>query len=136
MKKQMANERKVYFIDNGMRNAVSFQFKEMDGNLLENAVYLQLQRTGSEVFYHQGNKEADFIIKQGLKITQAINVCWDLSDPKTRQREIDSLMEAMDTYNLRKGSIITFDTEDVFKISGKEIKMIPFYKFCLMDQKL
>ncbi len=136
LKKQMANERKVYFIDNGLRQAVVFQFKDMYGKLLENAVYLELLKGGKEnIFYYKGKKEVDFAIQKGLKITTVLNACWDLSDPKTEEREVNSLIEAMNEYDLERGYIITFNTEKTMQVKGKEIKVIPFYKIFLEPEK-
>jgi len=134
LKKQMANERKVYFIDNGLRNAVAFQFKEMWGNLLENAVYLELLKKNiEEIFYYKDQKEVDFIVKKGLKTISLINACWDLSDTNTREREITSLIKGMDHYHLQEGFIITLDQEEKIKVDGKFILVVPFYKFCLRE---
>ncbi|MFH1439489.1 MAG: ATP-binding protein [Candidatus Woesearchaeota archaeon] len=132
LKKQMANERKVYFIDNGMRNAVAFQFKDMFGNLLENAVYLELLNNNEgDVFYHKDEKEVDFIIKKGLKINVLINACWDISKKENEEREIQSLLNAMEIYKQKKGYIITINQEKKIRIKEKIIEIIPFYKFCL-----
>ena len=132
LRKQMANERKVYFIDNGIRKAVAFQFKDMFGNLLENAVYLELlKKNEEEIYYYKEEKEVDFVIKKGLKAFGLINVCWDMSNTKTRDREINSLMKAMDAYDLKKGKIITFDQHEIIKVDGKTISVIPFYQFCM-----
>ena len=56
--------------------------------------------------YFEGKNECDFIIKSGRTITQAIQVADYLSDPKTRKREIEGLLSAMDTFGLKKGLII------------------------------
>lgn len=137
LKKQMVNERKVYLIDNGLRQAVAFQFKDMYGNLLENAVYLELLKGGKEtVFFYKGKKEADFAVQRGLKIHLVLNVCWDLTDPDTKKRELNSLVEAMDSYGLKRGFIITYDTAKTLQIKGKLIKVIPFYKLCFELEKL
>lgn len=131
LKKQMANERKAYFIDNGMRMAVAFQFKDMWGNLLENAIHLELKKQGKKnVFYYKDAKEVDFVIQEGLKIVQLINSCWDISDAKTEKREITSLKHAMEEYEMDRAYIVTFNQEKVIKIDNKTIEVIPFYKFC------
>ena len=132
LRKQLANERKVYFIDNGLRNAVSFQFKDMYGNLLENAIYIELFRENRDnIFYHRSEKEVDFVVKKGLKVNLLINSCWDLSNYKTENREITSLTKAMDFYGLKKGYIITIEQEKTIRIKDKLIKVVPFYKFCM-----
>ena len=53
--KQLGSIKKVYFIDNGMLNAISFKFSEDRGKLLENIVFLELRRKGKNVFYNRDN---------------------------------------------------------------------------------
>ena len=129
LKKQMANERKVYIIDNGLRNSVAFTFKDMYGNLLENSVYYELKRANQEIFYYKGKREVDFVIKKGLKVVNVINVCFSLKESK--EREINSLLEAMEKFNLRESTIVTFDEEERIKLKGYTINAVPFYKFVL-----
>ena len=59
---QNTNDKKLYCIDNGLANMVSFKFSEDKGRLLENIVYLHLKRKGYNVFYFSNKKECDFVI--------------------------------------------------------------------------
>jgi hypothetical protein len=38
-------------------------------------------------------------------ITQAVQVCWDIRSEKTRKRETEGLLSAMDSFGLNKGLI-------------------------------
>ncbi|MAF35591.1 hypothetical protein CL622_00555 [archaeon] len=127
IKKQMINDRKVYAIDTGLINSTAFQFSENKGRLLENIVYLELIRRKKEVYYYQDKCECDFIIREGRNLTQAIQVSVTLLDPKTRQREIKGLKEAMSQLKVKKGFIITLDQEDF--VEG--IQLIPVWKWLL-----
>ena len=131
LKKQIVNKKKVYAIDTGLVNAVSFQFSENKGRLLENAVFLELKRRNKEIYYFEDKKECDFIIKSGRTITQTIQVADNLSDPKTRKREIEGLKLAMGKFNLAKGLIITYDAEEKIVEDNKQIDIIPFWKWSL-----
>ena len=131
LKKQIVNKKKVYAVDTGLVNAVSFQFSENKGRLLENAVFLELKRRNKEIYYFEDKKECDFIIKSGRTITQTIQVADNLSDPKTRKREIEGLKLAMGKFNLVKGQIITYDTEEKIFEDNKQIAVIPFWKWSL-----
>jgi len=79
----MQAQRKIYLADNGLYNAVALKFSPDRGKLLENAVFQQLKRTGKEIYYFSEKKEVDFIVKEGLEVTAAINVCYDISDRET-----------------------------------------------------
>ncbi|MGM0510750.1 MAG: DUF4143 domain-containing protein [Thermoplasmatota archaeon] len=44
IKKQQINPKKIYCIDNGIRNSVGFKFSRDLGRLYENTVFLELNR--------------------------------------------------------------------------------------------
>jgi predicted AAA+ superfamily ATPase len=131
LKKQYANRRKVYCVDNGILSFVAFRISEDYGRYLENLVFVELMRREQEVYYHQQNKECDFIIKQGLQITYAIQVSRSLQDEDTNKREIAGLTEAMKTYQLQKGLILTEDEEYEMEVDGLKISIKPVWKWML-----
>ncbi|MCD4787877.1 MAG: ATP-binding protein, partial [Desulfobacterales bacterium] len=102
---QKANPYKVYAIDPGLYNAVSFRFSENIGRIFENVVYLALRRKGEEIFYWKGKGEVDFLIRKGTRIDRLINVCWELNK-KNEKREFSGLYEAMKQFNVSNAQII------------------------------
>ena len=60
---QFKQNKKAYYIDTGLRNAVSLRFSEDIGRLAENAVFIELKRRGKEVYYwkNKAGKEIDFL---------------------------------------------------------------------------
>jgi len=84
--------KKIYVIDNGLANSISFKFSQNEGRLLENLVFIELKRRDKEVYYHKGKYECDFIIKKNLKITSAIQVTLSIKNSKTRERELNGLI--------------------------------------------
>lgn len=131
LKKQIQSARKVYAIDTGLVNAVSFMFSENTGPLLENLVFLELKRRFSEIYYHEGKKECDFLVKEKEKIVQAIQVTASMADPITEKREIEGLEEAMEKHSLKEGYIITKDMEKTVEREGRTIHVIPIIKWLL-----
>lgn len=131
LKKQFANRRKVYCIDNGILSYAAFRISEDYGRYLENLVFVELVRREQEVYYHQQKKECDFVIKQGLQITRAIQVSRSLQDENTKQREIAGLTEAMKTYGLQEGLILTEDEEYETEAKGFKITVKPVWKWLL-----
>ncbi len=67
---------------------------------------MHLRRKYKNIYYFKENKECDFIVKKKEKITQAIQVCYELND-ENKEREIAGLQEAMKKFNLPKGIIVT-----------------------------
>lgn len=133
IKKQIINDRKIYSIDTGLINAVAFKFSKNSGHILENLVFLELRRQGADIFYHLGKKECDFLVRQGTEISAAIQVSYDLSDPKTREREIAGLVEAIRTYRLKNGTIVSMDEEDSLTVENFNIEIVPARKWLLQS---
>ncbi|MCX6150843.1 MAG: ATP-binding protein [Ignavibacteriales bacterium] len=130
LKKQLIYNKKIYVVDNGLRNQVAFRFSNDSGKLLENAVFLHLKNTGKEIYYFKNKKECDFIVKEKNKIITAIQATDVLTDANY-EREIAGLLEAMNALNLKKGFIITRNQEERIKKEAKDIFVIPVYKWLL-----
>lgn len=130
LKKQEKSLKKAYSIDTGLTNAVSFKFSEDLGRILENIVFLELKRRKKEAFYFHGLNECDFIIKNDLKINQAIQVTAELNEDN-KKREFDGLLEAMQKHKLKEGLILTEEQESELTVENKKIKIMPVYKWLL-----
>lgn len=134
LKKQLANPKKTYFIDNAIVHKLGFNITENYGRLFENLVFIELKRRTYEVFYHSDKTECDFLIRIANKIVQAIQVCYTFNN-ETRSREIKGLIDALNFYNLDDGLIITTDKEEDIEISGKKISIVPAWKWLLFNKK-
>ena len=131
VRKQAANQKKIYCADTGLINAVSFRFREEKGRLLENLTHQALKRRYDNIYYHKGQHECDFLVKEGLKITQAIQVTLTMKDPETKTREMKGLLEAMETHKLKEGLIITENENRTITIDGKKITVKPAHQWLL-----
>ncbi|MDI6738458.1 MAG: ATP-binding protein [Nanoarchaeota archaeon] len=130
IKKQIQNPKKAYCIDNGFLTAVGFRFSEDKGRLLENFVAIELKRRGREIFYSKDKRECDFIIKEGIRVAGAMQVCYELNK-ENKERELNGLLEAMDKFRLKEGEILTYDDEETIQNDGKKIRVIPAWKWAL-----
>ncbi len=140
LKGQEKAARKVYSIDTGLSNAVGFRFIEKLGKIMENVVAIELKRRqafniGIEVYYWRDyqQREVDFVVKEGLKVKQLIQVCFDVSNMETKERETSALLKAMNEFKLKEGLIITEDFESEEKINDKKIVYRPLWKWLLLD---
>jgi uncharacterized protein len=131
LKMQKVSSSKVYTIDNSFLKTVAFNFSENKGQRLENLVFVELVRREKELYYHSGKNECDFVLKEGLRISEAIQVSLDLDNPETKKREIEGAMEAMAVYKLDRGLILTLEEEDRLNINGKKIIVKPIWKWLL-----
>ena len=121
LRKQMYYNKKVYCIDNGLAKYLGFRVTPDNSKLLENIVFIELKRKGKEVYFYADKKECDFVIKDGTKITQVIQCCYELTKDN-REREIAGLTEAMDKFKVKEGLILTYDQEE--EISLKRNKKV------------
>lgn len=130
LQQQIYSPKKIYFIDTAMARILGFRLSPDDGRFLENIVYLQLLRQGKEIYYHRGKYECDFLVREGMQIVSAIQVTYQLH-AKNRQREVMGLMEALKSYGLQEGVILTLDDEGSLEEEGKTIRIIPVWKWLL-----
>jgi len=133
IKKQRALPSKIYAGDVGFITSMAFSFSENRGHRLENLILNHLQRQGKEIFYHLEKKECDFIIKDSSKVINAIQVSDTLSNKLTREREIEGLVDALETHGLSRGTIITSDTQEQLKVEKYSINIIPAWKWLLEE---
>jgi len=133
IKQQIYNPDKIYICDLGIYNELGFRFSKNQGRFLENFVFNELQRIYPQIYYGKSSKwgEIDFVISQNNKISHLIQVCTDLSAPKTRDREIGSLLGAMKEYNIKRGHVLTLDYEGKEKYPEGEICFVPAWKYFL-----
>lgn len=131
-------ERKVYSIDNGLLNAVSFKFSDDKGKAMEQAVFLELKRKGKEIYFYKERYECDFvvkegnsIVKEGNSISEIIQVAYNLSDEKTKKREIRGVVDACKTFDKKSGIIITNEAIQDFEIDKIKIQIVPLYQWLL-----
>jgi len=133
LKEQFIALKKIYCIDNGLAESIAFQFSRNKGKFLENMVFLALRRQTQEIFYYKttNNLEVDFLIKSGKKDLRLIQVADNLDNEKTRQREINALLKAMDELKLKTALILTEDDEEEIASGDKVITVKPVYKWLL-----
>ena len=132
LKKQMYAPKKVYVIDTAIAIHLGYRISKDSGRLLENIVFLELRRRKKDIYYSADKKECDFVIKEGITITEAIQVCYDFND-ENRERELEGLSETMTKFKLKKGLILTEDQEDELKVNGKKVHVLPVWKWLLQE---
>jgi len=130
VKEEMRNPKKIYSVDIGFKKIMDSAFKKDIGYIYENIVFLELRRNIKNIFYFKKNNEVDFYFEKGGQ-RYLVNVCYDISSPLTRKREIAGLLEAMDYFSTDFGLIITAEVEEEIKENTKTIRLIPLWKWLL-----
>ena len=138
LKQQVLSPKKAYVVDHGICNFLSFKLSKDTGKLLENITCIELLRRKSvnsnlEIYYwkdYQQN-EVDFVVKQGPKIKTLIQVCQDLSENETKEREVKSLIKAGKELKCKDLIVISRDKEGEEIIDKVKIKFVPLWKWLL-----
>ncbi len=106
---------KMYAYDTGMAGAVGFNNPLVDARFLETAVALSLKRKGADFYTYRtrNNKEVDFLVRDKGKLSQLLQVCYSLQDPRTQKREFSALKEAMEETGVKNAHVITLDKQDI-----------------------
>jgi predicted AAA+ superfamily ATPase len=100
---------KYYFEDFGLKNALLGYSDGSIAGLLENVVFLELQRRGYEVYIGQGtNWEIDFIARRQDQ-TAYFQVSYLLASEETIEREFSPLLQIRDNYPKYVLSMDEFD---------------------------
>ncbi len=140
LKEQEKSPRKVYSVDVGLSNAIGFRFMRNLGKIAENAVAISLRVQQSfdpelEVYYWKDplGREADFVLKMGPKVRQVIQVCWEVAELETKNRELRALLGAMKKLGVKEGTLVTGDYEGEEKIRENKIQYIPLWKWLVKD---
>ncbi len=132
-------DKKTYFIDNGMLRAISSNFSENKGMLLENLVFWQLYRQYGSIYttdiyyYKDASHECDFVLYKEGGQALPIQVCWQMTTEETRQREIKGLLKACKTTDSKTGIIITLESEETITINEIKIEVIAAWKWCALE---
>lgn len=138
LKQQIIAPKKIYVADHGFANFIGFRLMKNRGRSSENIVCTELlnrvsQKHDTRIYYYkdyQGH-EVDFVLKEGVRIKQLIQVCHDISDLSTRERELKSLIKAGRELKCRNLLVITYDHEGNEEFKGKKIKFLPLWKWLL-----
>ena len=73
----------------------------------------------------------DFILKEKLEIKQLVQVCYDIEDPDTKEREIKALLKASTELKCSDLLVITWDREGEERIGNKKVVYLPLWKWLL-----
>ena len=127
--------RKVYVVDNGFVASKAFSLSDNLGCLLENQVFIEFVRRGYDVeksmFYYRSrnDKEVDFVLRKGTHIECLVQVCYDMSSPKTEKREVDGIVECAGELKCSNLVIVTYNDKRIIEKNGYKIDVVPISEF-------
>lgn len=134
VRKKETSPKKAYLCDTVFSKLV--ETPKSLGKKIENIVFLELERRKkplTQLSYWKNRKqhEVDFVVTEAGKMQELIQVCYDISDPETKKREVRALIEASEETECNKLRVITFDFEKTEIINKKTIQFLPVWKWIL-----
>lgn len=123
-------ERKIFVVDNGLRNYNSLFKTEDVGKCAENLVYLELIKQIGHIFYWKGKQEIDFVVRNPE--VSLYNVTYTDDIP---EREITGLIEGMTEFHLDHAYLLTKNTKEERVVDKKKIYLIPLWAWLLVEPK-
>ena len=132
LKKQFVSNKKVYTIDNGIRNKVALMFSQDKGRFLDNMVFIELKRRKKDVYFYKTKKnlKIDFLYYENKQFN-LLQVSYGMDNIKTRNREIKAIVDAAGELPQTKNLILTYDEEDVIEQNDVKIKIMPVWKWLI-----
>lgn len=135
-KDRVRNE-KVYVVDTAFVTDREDNFSSENlGWKLENVVCIELMRRYKpffcDVFYYkEDSSQVDFVIAKDGNVRELIQVSYDISAEKTRNREIRGLTNAAAKLNCRNLTLVTFEEHETIEVDGYTINVIPATEWLL-----
>ena len=122
---------KLYVVDTAFisNRPNTFSTQNM-GWRLENVVFIELlhragQRYADVFYYRDRNFEVDFLVASGGVVEALYQVCYDLTNEKTRKREINGLVQGAKRFNCQSLTIITFSQIETVSLDTLTIQIVP-----------
>ena len=134
--KRSGSDKKNYFIDNGLLNAITIKFSNNAGKLLENLCYLELRRQGKQIYYFKEGKECDFVLYTEGKKPIPLQVSYSLEDKDTLARETQGLVYCCKKTGAATGYLLSLDKLPDKIIEGKKVKFLQAVSFFLDHEDL
>ncbi|WP_165047409.1 MULTISPECIES: ATP-binding protein [unclassified Adlercreutzia] len=133
---------KVYAVDPGMLVAFSPSMARDEAQRLETAVFVKLRREAGSLreggiaralIDDGGRHEIDFVVGDALMqdAFQLIQVSCDVSNERTRLREVSALRAGMRRFGIGEGTIVTLNDEETIGVSEGVVNVVPAWKWLL-----
>jgi len=132
VRKRQINPKKFYLIDQGLHNFLTLSFSANKGRVLENLVFLELKRRGREIYYYRTKSggEIDFLIRDDAG-ARLIQVCHNLANIETANREKKALLQGMKELGLDNGLILTSNEKRDEKTENGTLFIRPVWEWLI-----
>lgn len=131
-RRRMVNPRKVHPVDPGLIPIFDQTGRANRGHALETVVRVELERRRRQVTYVKTRDgfEVDFLVRHPSGAAELIQVCAELDDPATREREIRALVAAKAEHRRATLHLVTLAPELALSVPN-EIRVHPAWRWLL-----
>lgn len=128
-----SNPRKIYPADPGLIVAFDRSGRANLGHVLETVVLNELERRGAEIGYvkTEAGLEVDFLARHSGAGEELIQVCADVSDPATLERELRALDAAGREHRRAAKRLLVLSRDDVPHVQTRGVEIQPAYEWLL-----
>lgn len=123
--------RKIYIVDNGLRNFTIPLLRPDLGQCAENIVYMELRKQNGAIHYWRGKKEIDFVTLN--PVPAFYNVSYT---DQPHEREIEGMVEGLQEFNIEKGVVLTKNYCGTKKVKGKVVECILLWTWLILNERV
>jgi len=69
-----------------------------------------------------------------VDVFEDVQTCVSLADPRTRERKVRALREAMEETGLATGEIVIVDDEETIETAAGTIRVVPAWRWLLREE--
>ena len=73
--------------------------------------------------------ELDFVLREGTRILRLVQVCYDMSSPKTEKREVYSIIECAGELKCDSLVVVTYNEKRIIEKDGYKVDVMPITEF-------
>jgi hypothetical protein len=128
-----SNPRKLYPADPARIKAFDASNRANVGHALETVVLNELERRGAEIGYVKTDDglEVDFLARRPGAGEELLQVCADVSQPETRDRELRALAAAAAVHPRAKRRLLVLDRDALASVAMAGVDVLPAYEWLL-----
>jgi hypothetical protein len=123
--------RKIYVVDNGLRNFNIPLLRPDLGQCAENVVYMELKKQIAAIHYWKGKREVDFVTMNPNLSFYNVSYTDEL-----HERELDGLVEGLNEFDVEQGTILTRNLFETKEFDGKKIECVPLWAWLILNGKV
>ena len=70
-----------------------------------------------------------FVLREGPRILRLVQVCYDMSSPKTEKQEMDSIVECAGELKCDNLVFVTYNDKRTIEKDGYRVNVVPITEF-------